>query len=103
LNVAAALVFAAIAVFMAVRAEATLARSLQFGSLAPTPLQTPIWIPQTIWLVGLTLFAVVAIFLAVRAVLALFKGVDAVNAVAGPPSLADEIEAEAHGEGGSKP
>ncbi len=94
LNVASALIFAAIAVFMAMRAEATLARSLQFGSLAPTPLQTPIWIPQTIWLVGLTLFAVVAIFLAIRAVLALFQGAAAVNAVAGPPTLTEEIEAE---------
>ncbi|TVQ35137.1 MAG: TRAP transporter small permease [Geminicoccaceae bacterium] len=94
LNLLAAVIFAGIAVFMAVRAHATLDRSLQLGSLASTPLQTPLWIPQTIWLVGLTLFAVVAVFLAFRAVVAVFEGTRAVNAIAGPPTLQEEIDAE---------
>ncbi|MFW5679255.1 MAG: TRAP transporter small permease subunit [Pseudomonadota bacterium] len=103
LNVAAALIFAAIAVFMAWRAEATLARSLQFDALAATPLQTPMWIPQTIWLVGLTLFAVVALFLALRAILALGQGVAKVNALAGPPTLDEEIASETLRDGEARP
>ncbi len=99
LNVLAALTFAGIALFMAIRANATLERSLELGSLAPTPLRTPIWIPQSIWVTGLTLFAVVALFLAVRAVVALFQGPAKVNALVGPPTLDEEIHAETHREG----
>jgi len=63
-----------------------------------TPWQTPIWIPQAVWLTGLTLFAVVAIVLAARAVAACRRGARAVNAIAGPLSLEDEIGAERHGD-----
>lgn len=98
LNVGAAVVFAALALFMAARAQATFAQSWAYGSLAPTPWQTPIWIPQAVWLTGLTLFAVVAIVLAARAVAACRRGARAVNAIAGPLSLEDEIGAERHGD-----
>ena len=98
LNLLAGFVLAGIAVFMAWRAYATFARSLDLGSVAATPLQTPIWIPQAVWLAGLVFFAAVATFLAVRGVVALFRGADEGNAVLGPLSLTQEIEAEIEGE-----
>jgi TRAP-type C4-dicarboxylate transport system permease small subunit len=94
LNVLAAVVIAAIAIFMAWRAHATFARSLELGSLAATPLQTPIWMPQLIWLSGLVFFAVVAVFFAFKALAAVPRGAAAVNEVSGTPSLSAEIDAE---------
>lgn len=94
LNLLNALLFAAVAIFMAWRAYATLARSVALGSIAATPLQTPIWIPQVIWFGGLVFFAAVASLLALRGLLRLDRGSDDVNAVLGPLSLSQELEAE---------
>lgn len=94
LNLFSAALMAGIASFMAWRAYATLSRSLGFGSLAATPLQTPIWIPQLVWFSGYLLFAIVACFLLIRALVAIRQGAAEVNALVGPVTLNQEIEEE---------
>ncbi|WP_435105779.1 TRAP transporter small permease subunit [Arhodomonas sp. AD133] len=93
LNTIAQLALAIMAAFMFWRAVATLLESLEFQSRASTPLQTPLWIPQTVWVAGLGVFALFAIVLALRAVVKLASGqVDAVNREFGPRTTDDELD-----------
>jgi TRAP-type C4-dicarboxylate transport system permease small subunit len=101
LNALAAVVIAAFASFMALRAFGALSESIEFGSRASTPLQTPLWIPQAIWFAGICVFAFVGIVIAAHALLLLARDRDLLNQTYGPPSLDEEIkeqlaEAERH-------
>lgn len=64
LDVIALWVLAATALTVAVRAWPVLERSLQLGSTANTPLETPLWIPQSLWFAGWAWFALSASVLA---------------------------------------
>jgi hypothetical protein len=44
-----------------------LEESIEFQSRANSPLGTPLWIPQTLWLAGLGAFAIVALAMALHA------------------------------------
>lgn len=93
LNTIAAALLAGFAVFMLLRAWDALQESIAFGSRASTPLQTPLWIPQTVWVGGIGLFALIASAMAVHSVLLLLRGrTEDVNNTYGPPSLMDEID-----------
>ncbi|WP_355662444.1 TRAP transporter small permease subunit [Halomonas salifodinae] len=93
LNLAAMLALAALAGFMAWRGLSTLGETLEFGSRASTPLQTPLWIPQALWVAGLGLFALLALCLAGRALwLTLAGRGEAVNAEFGPRTTEDELD-----------
>lgn len=92
LNTLAAVMLAAFASFMALRAWGALSESIEFGSRASTPLQTPLWIPQAIWFSGLCFFALVGVVMAIHALLLLARDPDKLNQTYGPPSLDDEIE-----------
>ena len=70
--------------FMTWTAAGTLMASIEYSSVSTTPLQTPMWIPQTIWVAGLAAFAILSILMAVRA---------AVLALRFPERLIREIEA----------
>jgi len=75
-----------------------LQRSLLLNSRAMTPLQTPLAIPQSIWLVGMAVFVLVAAVLFLRTALALFQGnLDQAAALAGSRSAAQEVEEEIAG------
>lgn len=91
-NTAAAVMIAAFASFMAFRAWVALSESIEFGSRASTPLQTPLWIPQSIWVAGLSFFAFVAVAMAAHALVLLMRDHMQVNQNYGPPSLDEEIE-----------
>ncbi|MFC0268679.1 TRAP transporter small permease subunit [Kushneria aurantia] len=56
------------------KAWPVLATSLHNGSLANTPLSTPLWIPQLIWLAGYGWFAFTASILALRSLAAAMAG-----------------------------
>ncbi|MGB3741538.1 MAG: TRAP transporter small permease [Castellaniella sp.] len=86
---------AAYACFMAWRAWGTLAESIEYGSTANTPLHTPQWIPQSIWLLGLVLFAAVAVLLLLHAVWLMVRG-HSHQALQfyGPKTLEEEIQEE---------
>ncbi len=58
LDALAILSVAGVAALVAVHAWSVLATTLDRGSLANTPLETPLWIPQAIWLGGWAWFAV---------------------------------------------
>lgn len=98
LNTLAAAATTAFAAFMAWRAIATLEESIALSSTASTPLQTPLWIPQTLWVIGLCTFAVTAAGLALAAVTHLVRGdIQRVNSFCGTPS--DPARAVASAEG----
>lgn len=65
------------------------------GATANTPLGTPLWIPQTLWLAGLTWFSIAVCLLTLRALLALFQGdTERVQALVGSPSMDEIIQDE---------
>lgn len=79
LNLLSALSLAAMAVFFAWRGWTTLAESIEYRSLSGTPMMTPLWQPQAVWVAGLVFFAIVAVASAVHA---------AILFLAGSPNLA---------------
>ena len=65
-----------------------------FRSVASTPLQTPLWIPQLVWNVGLIFFAALATGLAVHAVILTFRNPKAVLTLYGPRTVREDVEEE---------
>lgn len=88
----------ALAVFVGIltrHAWGVLMESVEFSYRANTPLATPLWIPQSLWLLGLLFFTVTIASQIFRSLVALLKGDwPAVRNVAGTRSIDDEIEAE---------
>lgn len=93
LNALAILMLAAFSAFMLWRAIETLKETLEFGSLASTPLQTPLWMPQGLWVIGLGVFTVLTVLLAGRALKLLVTGqLAALDREYGPRSTDDELD-----------
>lgn len=81
--------------YLTVRAHAVLGDSLLFSTKATTPLATPLWIPQTLWLAGLCLFVFTIVPLTLRVAIALFTGdLAQVRALAGARSLEEDAASE---------
>jgi TRAP-type C4-dicarboxylate transport system permease small subunit len=96
LNMLAMLTLAAMAVFAVLRGWVVLSESIEFQSHSTTPLQTPMWIPQLMWLTGWVLFTVVAVYMAGHSLTLLLLGRHAeLNKAYGPQTLEEEIESEA--------
>lgn len=95
LNLLAIVTLAALALLCTWRGWHVVRESLDMQSAAATPLGTPMWIPQTIWLFGYLLFALVALWAALDAC-RLFTGgrMAELNQRFGPQTLEEEIEAE---------
>lgn len=69
-----------------------LSRTLQRGSTANTPLETPLWIPQSIWFAGLMWLSIVAVLLTLcLSVLIAARRWAAAQEVAGTQSELDEV------------
>ncbi len=51
----------------------SLRQSISFGAISTTPLQTPLWIPQGIWVTGLALFLLITVVIAGRCVILLSR------------------------------
>ena len=96
LNTSAMVTLAGMAVFAVLRGWVVLSESIEFQSHSTTPLQTPMWVPQSLWLTGWALFAVVAVYMAGHCLKLLVRGSHSeVNTFYGPQTLAEEIESEA--------
>jgi len=95
LNAIAYLLLATLAAYVAWRGWAVLEESIEFQAHANSPLQTPMWLPQTAWLAGLVAFAIVAGLFAAHAVALLFLSWRLVNRWYGPMTLDEEIATEA--------
>ena len=69
--------------------------SLAFDARATTPLQTPLWIPQALWLAGMLLFLFTWVPLLLRASLALAGGdLDGARRLIGARSIEEDAAAE---------
>lgn len=97
LNLIAVITLAALAIFSAWEGWSVLKDTLRWQARASTPLQTPLWIPQSLWLAGLVIFAGLASAMAVHAVLLSLRKPDKLNQFYGPPSLEEQIEIETQG------
>jgi TRAP-type C4-dicarboxylate transport system permease small subunit len=88
----------AMGLFVAVlsyRAWLTLDETLLFGSRARTGLQTPLWIPQSLWLAGLLYFLLCLVFLSVYVLTLILRGqTRRVGEVAGIPHVVSSREAD---------
>jgi TRAP-type C4-dicarboxylate transport system permease small subunit len=94
LNTVALLALAAMAAFATVRGFAIVAQSIEMKATSSSPLQTPLWIPQSLWLAGWALLALLALAQAVDALRLLVADRAALNHRYDPPTLAEEIRAE---------
>ena len=84
--------------YLTERAWVVLLSTLEKGSKAATPQQTPLWLPQTVWVTGLTFFCIVTLFLLFYTTLCLFTGRTAhVQQLAGTMSVQEEVESETKG------
>jgi len=94
LNTVAMVTMAGFAAFAAWRGMDVLGESIEFQSVASNPLQTPLWQPQLLWVIGLTLFALISLAYAVHSVVLLLRGSPELNRLYGPATAQDELEAE---------
>lgn len=95
LNLVAMLSLALLALLCLWRSANVVLESRELGSSAATPLATPMWIPQTLWLLGYLTFALTALWAAIDAARLMVRGnVDELNGRFGPQTLEEEIEAE---------
>ena len=94
LHFCALLVLAAISWGMLWYALAALRETMEYGSIANSPLETPMWIPQSLWLVGFVVFLIIAVLLSFRAGFLFFTGkFDQLDRDFGPPTVDEEIAA----------
>ncbi|APX94233.1 TRAP transporter small permease protein [Halomonas sp. 1513] len=65
------------------------------GATANTPLGTPIWIPQALWLLGLTWFSIAVGLVTLRVLFGLLgRDIEGVQRIAGSPTLDEQISEE---------
>ncbi len=68
LHLLASLVLLGVSSGMLWFAVKTLRASIRLGSTATTPLQTPLWIPQGVWVFGMVMFVMVSLVILLRCV-----------------------------------
>ncbi|WP_353475212.1 TRAP transporter small permease [Salipiger sp. H15] len=91
LHVLAQASIAGLGLFMTWHAWGELAETIRFGAVTNTPLQTPLWVPQAIWVAGTGFFAAVACLTTVHGLWLLFTDRSAVEAAYGPPTVDEEV------------
>lgn len=83
-------------VYLTYHASGVAMTSWSRSAAANTPLATPLWIPQGLWVLGLAWFSVVLALLLTRASVALVTGdIATVKAICGATSTREEAEEEA--------
>ena len=94
LNVLAYALVTGAALFMLRYGYEALSESILFGSLSPTPLQTVMWIPQSMWVAGLVVFAITAVAMLVHLFVLQIKNPERGFFLYGPPTVQEEVERE---------
>lgn len=95
LNWISIVLLAVLSVFIAVLAFKVIGDTLQYRSTAPTPWQTPLIWPQSVWYAGLLMFAFVAVAFALRASKLYFGGdLTRLNEEFPPKSTKEELKEE---------
>ncbi|WP_161141907.1 TRAP transporter small permease subunit [Propylenella binzhouense] len=93
LDVVALGAFASLMAVLVMRATGMFLEGWRLGAKSNTPLSTPLWIPQSIWLAGLVFCLATLVLLFLRSALALARGdLAAIETIAEPRSGAADIE-----------
>ena len=77
--------------FFLFRSVGTLRDSVTYKSLSGTPLETPLWVPQFIWVLGLSFFVITSTIVFFYAIKAFSKNKILFNEEYGPPSIAQKV------------
>jgi TRAP-type C4-dicarboxylate transport system permease small subunit len=91
LNLLTYFLFFLFAYFFFFRSFVTLSDSIDYKSVSGTPLETPLWIPQFIWVLGLLFFVITSTILFFHATKLFFKDKSFFNQEFGPPSISHKI------------
>ncbi len=91
LNLAALATLLCYALFIAGYAFATWRETIEFDSRANSPLQTPLWAPQLLWVIGTWTFVVTAAWVLARAARVARRDARAANREFGPLSATQEV------------
>ena len=91
LHVIALIGMTGMAIFMTVHVWTELGKTLAFGTVTNTPLQTPLWVPQGLWLFGILFFALTAGIASIHAIYLLFKSPKKVSQLYGTNSVEEEV------------
>lgn len=95
LNCISYISLAAFAIFMVVMSVFLLEDTIEYNSTALTPWATPLIWPQSIWFIGLTLFALISTAYALKATLLLVQGkLSELNEQYQPKSPKEELREE---------
>ena len=92
LNLAEVATMFAFACFAAWQCIDTLRDTIRFQSISTSSLRMPLWIPQSIWVVGMIAFAMTAFALFLRALLTLYRSPWTFNRTFGPPTVEEELD-----------
>lgn len=93
LDVVALLSLAALMTFLSLRSLLLLKQSISLAAVSSSPLQVPLWIPQSLWLSGLVFFVLCLWLLSLRAVLAMWRGdYCTIERMAHAPVMPEEAE-----------
>jgi TRAP-type C4-dicarboxylate transport system permease small subunit len=92
LHVLAQAVLAGIALFMTFHAWSELAGTIRFGTVTNTPLKTPLWVPQGLWVAGTATFALVAVTNTLHGLWLLARAPALVQIFYGTTSVQDELD-----------
>ena len=88
-------VLGAFMTLMTLRSVDVFLLSVQFNAKSMTPLKTPLWIPQGLWVIGLIFFVIVIVLLIARSLQALLGGdLQTVSRLIGTRTLDEEVAAE---------
>lgn len=83
--------------FLTRSAISVVEESWKFNYTAQTPMATPLWLPQSFWLAGLTFAFVCLGFLCLRSLYHLYRREwEAINTIAGVRNIEQEIKEETH-------
>jgi TRAP-type C4-dicarboxylate transport system permease small subunit len=93
LHVLALATLTAFAAFMTQHALAEFRTTLLFGSVTNTPLKTPLWVPQFLWVAGTAFFALTGFILTLHGILLIAAGKgEQTEKRYGPVTVEEELE-----------
>ena len=94
LNWLAAVLMSFFACFIAHRAWSAFVQSIQYGSVSTSVWQIPLWLPQSLWVLALAIFAAISLFIAIHASVLLAIDITSLNRLYGPSAIDEELEQE---------
>ena len=93
LDVISLLSLSGLIVFLCTRAYSILEESITLDAVSSSPLQVPLWIPQSLWLSGLFFFAACLILLLSRSFIAFLRSdYSTIEEIAHAPTIEEETQ-----------